>query len=271
MDPAATGAATPEERFAEATCAFYERCDPWMLSRAGTGATCRTSEAINAHNQLVEAGTTIADDAIQACLSALGTSCEPMGHFTACNFKGNRANGSSCAWDAQCASGACGGGAIGVCGACVPQGKNHDACEGTGIKCGYGLSCFKGACSPVGAMGGECAVSNDCQGGLSCIGNVCNTPHQLGDDCTDNNECDGAKSLVCNRGTCAPFVLRELGDACTDSATDHVEYCAHGLCQDGVCRPGPALGEKARNGECSYPLRPDAGGTCVSGRPLACR
>lgn len=110
-------------------------------------------------------------------------------------FRGTRATGASCAFDAECASQRC------MQAVCDPS------------------TCCPGMCveQSTGAIGSSCALDRDCNIGAYCaLDHTCHALGKTGESCFRDSQCAAALGCVAttNPGVCGP--LAPTGAACPD-------------------------------------------------------
>lgn len=167
-----------------------------------------------------------------------------------------------------------------VCDACAlvhgdrPKGSACTSHEGGHSDCARAYVCTGGVCTdpcerlPAGAAcasddGSGFETLGACAGGLYCDNTgtlTCTAKVGIGADCAAPDACkDG---LYCGFDmTCAE--IPGEGETCAG-------LCERGfVCDGGMCRVGPALGEACAMSQCGPGLRCDAG-TCRAEEPLLC-
>jgi hypothetical protein len=205
-------------------------------------------------------------EAYDACLAALAA-CDATAfddHGPCDVFRGTRANGAPCARDAVCVDGStCVEGPPGSCGTC-------DAIPGEGGACAEGDTedPSRGEC----AEGFTCAL--DAVGGGNCVAEVPDPPPPAPGDACDEACGVPADLLACVEGTCAPYTVAALGEACDVEIATAVRYCVDAALGDNFCLDGgDGVGTCTRRPDvdeaCSdtAPCRQDAvcaDGTCVA-------
>ena len=157
-----------------------------------------------------------------------------------------RPRGFTCTEDATCASGVCDTSTSpAICAGCTatscadnhycrlqdktctPSKKLGESCASE--RCASGLRCDTASvlCKVVVAVGGSCAVTDDCVSGATCEGRVCKVgvggSCAVTDDCVSGTACRGSPA-VCEAGVA-------VGDMCTDHSD-----CPDSVCYDGSCR-----------------------------------
>lgn len=182
---------------------------------------------------------------VEACLSSFGSigcgDLEEAPEGCASLFEGRVADGGSCLWDEECASGSC---------------ANDVACPGT--------------CVPRAAEGGDCG-STHCERGLSCVGGVCMRRSLEGEACLGADDKICATGLECvegtpdTEGTCqpAPSTLAGLGEPCEFPS----RMCEAGLSCAYAGGNFECRAQVERDGACSvaFPDQCPSGQACATG------
>jgi hypothetical protein len=198
---------------------------------------------------------------------------------------GMLANGSACAFNAQCMSTFCATGPFATCGKCQALPVAGASCLAAG-DCGRNLACAKppgstaltmGTCAAFAQSGSACLTGTaPCDAGLSCVGEDVATMTMgkcaaavtmVGGACDGTRKtmpsCDGDHGLVCVPtmkgspiGTCQAIMLVAANAACGDIGAMPITGFAQ--CQGG--------------GLCKRAAVTDPMGTCVPAAPdgMAC-
>ncbi len=179
-----------------------------------------------------------------------------------CFWRGESAAGSACARASECASGACAGErclaacTAGPCPAglqCVDVGAGPycvgaalpllAACNESDDRCGDGLVCTAGRCTPTCVEG--------CPRGTVCLEGRCQPTCEVDAECRPGRRCN---RLDLGVGYCEAPGRVAVGEPC-----DRSGRCASGLCFGGICR-GPCEPDCPDGHGC---LSLEAGAWCV--------
>ncbi len=194
--------------------------------------------------------------AAKACLAAIAQqSCDATSEDArtppaACTrvFTGRIDDGDPCAFDLECASGACEAPACpideccsGYCRATIANAAVGEACN-RDIDCAAGFCGTDGVCHPRGAARDMCTRDEECGYDLACIGatdlqpGLCRDMPLLGEACPYMRCAEiGAR---CSSGSCVAVGLD--GAPCTTAA----DCSPYGECDpNGACAELPTLGE----------------------------
>lgn len=245
---AATGAggggassASPEA-YINALCTYYERCSvdysaqlaaqqrvvQGFLLDSSSGAylnLCSTSgrEALVAQVRYAMDLPDTAPFDLQTAVDAVNaTVCGELPNLPVA--PGERALGSACLADGQCASATCSD-QNGACGECVEPVRAGQRCDLANPKsvCERGTSCTSNVCTATASskkVGDPCSAASDCPTakGLTCTAGVCaSATAALGESCASSS-CRGS---VCDAATKRCVALRTSG-ACTTSGQCNV-------------------------------------------------
>lgn len=206
---------------ATATCARLDACAP-AFKRISVGGDC--VNALTDHCFRTAGLSGSKRDPAQCHPEAL--SCADfLAHYPdACEApKGLLANGVMCAFDEQCAGGACRPSGESACGTCADAAR-------------------------VAALGEPCGPSRACQRLLYCDVDRCAVRKKAGEACGGIGQCDPFDALVCNETfKCEAAKTAKRGEACTLTANALVLCEAPLRCIDGRC--GTAKPEGAPCGE----------------------
>jgi hypothetical protein len=283
----ATTAASACSSVAKARCQKRDACSDGVANKTAYGdeATCESREAASCETSLGAPGTGATPESVSACAAALpGTACADFAAGAvpdACNpATGSGADGSACAFNAQCASAHCAVPKDALCGTCAPAPKAGDSCAATGT-CGKGLDCTKDTSICVAPLpaGGACAKDAPCAAGLSCVGatktktGTCQASGTTAGVACDPNQrtapgCEKSVGLFCSAKSlkCEAITFAAPGQPC-GAVGDGLTACTGG----GVCVLPSAT---ATAGTCAAPAADGApcdvakGGACLS--PAKC-
>jgi hypothetical protein len=247
-----------------------------LPSSSEIGAACSGSL-----QPYLDDGTVILGDApsLAACRSFIqAASCESLelDDLEACDtiFIGTIALGEDCDDEAQCEGDAyCDTSGGGSCGTCAAQKNDGAACD-ENVECLNGLCSFdvggNGTCRAFGAVGDDCASTDDCAGTLRCdpASSQCALEPAwfVGTPCAGGNDCDPFTSdLYCaGTGTCQAF--REVGETCGPGGMNLCRIFEYQWCDMSLPTPVCMAATDAGLGEdCGYFL----GARCTAG--LICR
>lgn len=258
--------------------------DFFVKSSFGDTATCKSRLALELGRAVQGPGAQLKDAEAQTCKSAVdATACNMLlaNGIPQCDFRGTLADGTACASDAQCISGACFVDEKTDCGKCGTRAAEGADC--TSAKCQPNLVCNGSKkCQARIAEGGACETGSACEVPLSCINGKCGKGLAKGAACKNGKgetPCDIASGLYCKPpsatipdGTCAAFTVVAAGQACgvtvqpidyaaceksqcvgasgTTKGTCQV-YLADGAACDATKAPDCQFPAKCRNGKCA--------------------
>jgi hypothetical protein len=232
---------------ASATCARLEACAP-AFARVSVGGRCITTLTEHCFDTAGLYGST--RDPSQCHPEQLSCGELLANYPNACAApKGLLANGVMCAFDEQCAFGACNRPTDSACGTC--------------------------ASAPSLAGPGEvCGPTRACQRLLFCNVDRCAVRKKAGEACGGVGQCDPFDTLVCNETyKCEAAKVAKLGEACTFTANALVLCEAPYRCIEGKCasaKPeGAACGVNGAH-ECEGFDADCLGGRCVRRRVEMC-
>jgi hypothetical protein len=244
--------ATPCGAFAQAWCAKRQACtNGTSITRDwGDMSTCLAREELSCTNSLGAPRTGKTTALVEQCTTALSSaSCADYldNDLPApCNPTGPGAEGATCTFNAQCASGYCSGIRYATCGTCGTAPAAGDSCAKT--SCGLDQACIWNAdvtnvCEPYVSAGATCgAFSNPlCAADLGCagastttgVGGTCQPAlRTVGATCGSKNmglNCDGNLGLWCLSSACGDVTYAENGMPCG--------YVGSGVteCNGGTC------------------------------------
>ncbi len=234
---------------ATAQCTKLEECSSVILRiKYGSVGVCEARMTTLCMNALAAPST--GNDAVktEACAQAF-PSWACTDYFNTANPPaacaqptGALANGSACAFPAQCVTGFCAVPLNEACGTCAPAPTPGDSCANL-ASCGtHDLVCLSPSrvCGTYGAAGAPCSASSACGAHLSCIGaqpakglpGRCETSMaQIGASCdptfVKGPGCDYDAGLVCNGKSrrCEPISVSPESGPC-DSVNDQYGPCA---------------------------------------------
>jgi hypothetical protein len=235
--PAGAGADQACTDYARVRCDKLAACESLAVPlRYGDAATCLVREKLACTNSLAASPTGATPDSVEQCLAVFATfSCADFMNNNppaACQSqKGSAANGSACAFNAQCQSAFCAMPKGSACGACADPPKAGDSCVIV-TNCGYNLVCSKVTekCTTWGVAGTACTKSdNTCGYGLGCAGTTAAAPDgtcqplaRAGEGCGFKQDavCDTTAGLYCNAGLCEAATQPKTGEACGKLTAD---------------------------------------------------
>ncbi len=279
---------------ARAACSRARACSEAALAIVGSPESCEAGVEQALAGVASVKGSTWDEAAFLAC--AQRTATTPCAVFRIDDAlaqcaprNGSLAEGESCAFGWQCATGACGSAGADGCGTCVKKSSSGDGCATTSCTDGFECTGSEQTCKPVPTLGEACEGS--CAGDLVCAGGVCAAVDRLGSECSgasplESTDCRGNAGLVCNtvRGRCEQvLVATEPGAPClVDRAAGTLTLCGANLyCRitdaarlSGECTARVALGGACVESEgfpspCSFPAT-CAGGACAIEPPTRC-
>lgn len=231
-------------------------------------------------------GACAGDLAAYTCGQALdnGVGSSPIAPLLVCKAKGALADGTACAFTAQCASGYCSSYNVsynGQCGKCEPLVPKGGSCTG-GKMCAWPLACANnGVCADVAQENAPCDDSR-CSRSLSCEGGTCKKHLPLGATCartegTGEATCDSRMGHSCvseapedPTGTCTLKSYAAVGSPCAPATT-----CAGSVCVNGTCTARIAIGAACTSsGESNMAC--ESGSSCKDGKcgfldPATCK
>ncbi len=243
---------SPCSAFAQAYCAKEESCTKGTnLTRDwGDMGSCVTRETLSCTNTLAAPLTGKTTDLVEQCTAALPRyTCADFlaGNLAGpCNPTGPGAEGATCTFNAQCASGYCSNVRYANCGTCASPPPSGSSCATS--NCGHDQSCVwnigvVNLCEPYVSTGDACGASQDpgCSPGLTCagassttgVGGICQPAvTTVGAACGSKNMgigCDGSRGLWCIDSACVQVPYADDGKPCG--------YIGSGviLCKAGTC------------------------------------
>jgi hypothetical protein len=260
------------EQLATVECDAEEKCTKrdFITAYGVDKAACVSRNKTRCLASLNLAGVTVAPSALAACAEAKAKLACP-GYFdpaaaTACDFRGTKDNGTSCALPMECKTGVCLSVGASGCGICVDQPQLGAPCD-SDQGCGRLPCAASGSCIPKWALLGESCLSAGCNPAYTCDGTgteECFEPVGLGESCALSfPECDAKKALECSPAkkceeiklaptagvSCAGVVCQGLycehnayqchAWAPDDSSCDTVLCQPPATCQGGTCRLAP--------------------------------
>jgi hypothetical protein len=240
--------------YADALCAFYEKCDPIYLKVIyGDIATCRTRLLVSTTDSLSAPGNVVSSSQLTACANKLGaTSCDDhLFSLPECDFRGTLEDGAPCAYSGQCKGGSClprsVDGGFAACGTCSTRLVEGGDC--TRGECRPGFACAEARCAKKGSAGEPCDAAKPCRTDLHCAADgKCAARLGPGAPCNPSapSPCDVARGLNCieetaTTGTCKENAYAILGGKCGFDATARIftsclrSYCSTGVGTDRTC------------------------------------
>lgn len=252
-DGGGTGGPTADQacaQLAKAECGKRDGCSKGTsITRVyGEMSVCLTRTAQACANRLAAVNTADTPQSAVNCAAAYAKlSCNDFfdGKLPAdCTPAGPAADGQPCAFNAQCASGYCGGTKNALCGTCAPQPAPGDSCATS--RCGPGQNCVAATmtCADVGILNAACDSNDPCGNGLSCVdasaksaGGTCQvalgTPGAAcGGEAMPG--CNGSLGLACvgasGSKTCVMVTYGGDGMPCGDLSSTAVVQCKAGTC-----------------------------------------
>lgn len=214
-----------------------------ILENYGDLQTCLTRQTLACVDGLMAPQTGNTPAKVELCVTELASaSCQSFFDNqppTDCSVTGAAANGATCTFNGQCASGYCQGTKTSVCGTCAaPPAAGADCSSST---CAQGQRCVSSTmqCQTVAALNMVCDATHPCDRGLTCFGENATTgtagtceaaATQIGQPCGGTMPgCDGTLGLYCGgpsgSKTCM-LVVYPTGsaaggaDASADGSTD---------------------------------------------------
>ena len=265
-------------------------------------STCIARQTLACTDRLAPASTGQSSELVQQCANGMSSySCTDFleGNLPPeCSPTGPEANGSSCAFNAQCASGFCAGNRYSNCGTCAPSPAAGDSCATS--NCGHAQACIwnvqvTNVCEPYAGSGQACGAFNDplCDTDLTCQGasttkmtnGTCAAAvATVGSACGGKNSglgCENRIGLVCFNDACASIAYAGDGMPCGFTGNG-LTQCAGGTCYSsggpfftstgdmstGTCKAFAADGaacDTAMGPECLSPARCITSGGSTSG------
>jgi len=292
-DAAATEGDQPSpERYAQALCAYYDRCDPWnMRVNRGDVPRCVAVYTQYAAEMFSAKGSMVTAAQVNECLAMVSTrECrlDLWGNYgfyaePACRFIGTVPKGSPCYFSSQCSTGSCSveSDPVTLCGTCISPAPEGGDCTTT--ECDFGLTCVSGTCAAAVKPGEACRPGIPCLG--DCIFGICRAKLEREMPCEFANatRCSTRSALACvSDGTatrCRPIRYAEAGQSCSyGEKNETYTGCILSQCKrvtDGgtsstcVARlpEGAACGQDTQ--PCSWPLK-CLQGRCMKPDPKAC-
>lgn len=277
--------------YASALCDERDACTNGFFTARDYGdlATCEARQKQECLVRLAASGTSLDAAQLVSCAASLATF--PCGEFlnaelpAACVPQpGSSADGSACAFAAQCASAFCSSPSDEACGVCATAPKAGDSCaDDTGCGFGAGLRCAsdKGICVVPGQVGAACEENADCRNELSCVvptmgmaGTCEPAGATIGAACDGKAitapDCDKSQGLRCAMGACAATAFAGAGEACGAAAGATCE--SNGMCLGAngakTCVAAVADGaacDTEAGPPCSAPARCMTDGTSTTG------
>lgn len=237
------------ERFYEAYVGATKAC-----SGIAPTASARANFVKSCLNTATAPGSRAGVAFLDGCAQALGVPsvCSALSEVEGCQLPaGTLPDGEACGDNAQCASGACkggasspslsrdGGAAPAYCGVCIATGREGGECV-AGVLCSPGLRCTGGRCTKPTRVADGAACTTSIGGDIGCnVGSYCASQDVngqserrcakyplKGEDCTSSTCVAG---LVCLAGKCADRV--EAGGACPNRTECNVNLS----CTSEVC------------------------------------
>ena len=226
----------------------------YILKNYGDIATCLAQQKLACANGLAAPGIGTIPAQVEKCASDYPTwACVDLYDNGAnppadCALPGKQANGTSCAFNGQCASRFCSGIKNASCGLCADEPVDSTSCAASG--CAPGQACkteSTGAqlCRDRLAVGDTtCTSDTVCTAFSSCIGSSATDPTKVG-VCTatavgvacggaSNPSCEGNLGLAClgpsGGKTCQTVAYVHAGAACATLADGSRADCIEGDC-----------------------------------------
>jgi hypothetical protein len=281
--------------YASALCARTDACSNGFLVKLwyGDATTCQARTTAACENALAADGTSATPSGTEACATALGAfACADLfdGKLPAeCAAPpGKRANGTACAFSAQCQSDYCAIGDAMACGTCADKPTEGASCAATGeCGAGTGLRCTPASvCHAPGIAGAACDPSTPCGYGLSCVGATATAVGHcqaagstVGAACSDKGvtapECDATLGLRCKAMACVAIGLAGTDGACGEVAGVPTACSAAGHCvlppasKTGTCEAAAADGaacDDTNGPTCTRPAHCVTSGASTAGK-----
>ena len=285
------------------SCAALMKCSPSDLQRRWPDiATCEAREKLACTDALKAPKTANSPSHEDSCGAALSTQACPqflsgVSPPVACIApKGTGADGSPCAFAAQCSSGFCAVPPNTLCGTCAALPNPGDSCANQG--CGQNMNCVGATptCQVPVADGGACSRDQPCIEGDACVGatmTAMGTCHAqataVGAACDARlmtmANCNPADGLTCDSATstCVTEMLAGVGQQCGLVGTVLVGCSSGASCvrpsgsQTGTCVAPAADGaacDTAAGPFCTFPAKcvttGGTAGTCELAGSMNC-
>jgi hypothetical protein len=252
-EDANASASTACTNLATAECAELESCSDVLLqTRYGSVATCESRLKESCERSLEAPSTGNSPQKAEACAQAYPTwSClDYLGNTnlpSSCEQPtGALANGSACAFAAQCTTGFCAIAPQAACGTCAPLPQTGETCANLS-SCGPHLQCLpvSKVCGTLGLSGARCSKGAPCGAHLSCVGadsatstaGTCQASATVAGSRCDpalvkGPGCDFDGALVCNAQskTCEPLTISAGGGPCDADDHQFATCAASGTC-----------------------------------------
>lgn len=239
--------------YVDAIIAYAERCG----SGFGPSPNARARFLLACERGLAAPGAGNIDAAVASCSQKLSTLACGSSEEGCVAATGTLADGTACAEDFQCASGACKVPREATCGTCGPKGALGDECTSNGV-CPDGALCFpqedgKSKCVPRKAAK---------------VGEACEPSTQQYVECDAGLYCDfGEKEPTCKPlGTAGASCVG--GGQCSEGLRCIAEKCATGLAEGATCKSyaecASGLGCDPSTKKCIKPVFVKAGAPCDS-------
>ncbi len=283
------------EAIAGSYCDRIASCygDFFVKAFIGSTTTCKSRLQIEVKASARGTGVQITNAEAATCKAAVdAAACNTLlaDGVKDCDFRGTLADGTTCANDSQCTSGACFVDAKTACGKCGPRAAEGADC--TSSRCVRGLSCSAASkCVKAVAEGGACDANTPCELSLSCLGGKCGKGLASGAACKNamnETPCDGFTGLFCKPpsasvpdGTCTPFTVATANQLCGVRLQPDVDYafCENSQCVGatsttrGTCQSFLADGaacDATKQPDCQFPAK-CRNGKCATLDPTACK
>ena len=283
------------EAIAGSFCDRIAACygDFFVKAFIGDAATCKSRLQIEIKQSAKGPGVQIKDAEAVTCKAAVDTAaCNTLlaDGVKECDFRGTLADGTACASDSQCTSGACFVDAKTSCGKCGPRAAEGADC--TSSKCTRGLTCSAAnKCVKAVGDGGTCDQSTPCELSLGCLRGKCGKGLAEGAACKNGmNEtpCNGFTGLYCRPpsatvadGTCTQFTVATANELCgvTLQPTVDFSFCENSQCVGatsttrGTCKSYLADGaacDATKQPDCQFPAK-CRNGKCATLDPTICK
>ena len=258
-DGAVDADASPCGDFGRLVCGAVQTCAPfWLTTRFGDADACASGLAA-ACDQFAAAGTPLDEAgcaralAAPDCHAVLTADSDTAGIPALClRPRGSRSAAASCGSFFECQSLSCAIAPGALCGVCLDESRQGEACDAGTAVCEADLVCNGATCVPPATPGSPCGGPDvRCPGGTSCSNGTCQPYGGAGAPCGPGARCDNAHGFACRASTCAPVTVAAAGQPCGPAA---FAQCGPGLfCYGSACVVSHGLG-----GSCG----PDAGTTC---------
>jgi hypothetical protein len=274
---------------ATAECSELESCsNVLMQTRFGSLSTCQTRLSVSCISALGAPSTGNTAHDAEACAQAYPSwSCSDylanINLPAACaQPTGTLANGSACAFAAQCSTGFCAIPPNAPCGTCAPLPSLGDSCANLS-SCGERLVCLplSKVCGTFGELGAVCGKDTPCGAHLSCVGannakgtlGTCQASQGVaGAPCdpglVKGPGCDYDGNLTCNSQskTCDPLTVSGPGGGCDFQSGQFATCAAGGTCTTMEAGAAGTCVAAAADGQSCSPT--GHGPTCLS--PARC-